>query len=141
MVTFRTVRSSRLLVPSGRSKESPFTWAFKSRKATNGPVARETRFSEGSLANWDVFHADRLELERGLEPTAIRRAFERGELGDDDLVRPAGTTVAWSRLADMPELTEAAASAAVPANSAPASTPPTAVGQAAPEPPARRKAG
>jgi biopolymer transport protein ExbD len=86
------------------------------------------------LANWDVFHADRLELERGLEPTAIRRAFERGELRDDDLVRPAGTTVAWSRLAEMPELTEAAPASALPAKSAPASPPLTAVRQAVSEP-------
>jgi biopolymer transport protein ExbD len=56
------------------------------------------------LANWDVFHGDRLELERGLTPSAIRDALSRGELSDDDLVRPAGTTVAWTRLADMPQL-------------------------------------
>ena len=86
------------------------------------------------MANWDVFHADRLELERGLEPTAIRRAFERGELRDDDLVRPAGTTVAWSRLAEMPELKEAAPASALPAKSAPASPPLTAVRQAVSEP-------
>ena len=60
------------------------------------------------MANWDVFHGDRLELERGLDTAAIRRALECGDLRDDDLVRPAGTTVAWSRLADVPELIEAA---------------------------------
>jgi biopolymer transport protein ExbD len=76
------------------------------------------------LANWDVFHADRLELERALDPAAIRRAFECGELRDDDLVRPAGTTVAWSRLADMPELTVAAPAPVEPPRSAPASVAP-----------------
>jgi biopolymer transport protein ExbD len=60
------------------------------------------------LANWDVFHGDRLELERGLTPSAIREALARGELCDDDLVRPAGTTVAWTRLADLPQLLEPA---------------------------------
>ena len=56
------------------------------------------------MANWDVFHGDRLELERGLTSSAISDALARGELCDDDLVRPAGTTVAWTRLADMPQL-------------------------------------
>jgi biopolymer transport protein ExbD len=56
------------------------------------------------VADWDVFHADRLELERGLSGEAIRSAVARGELRDDDLVRPSGTTVPWARLADLPEL-------------------------------------
>jgi biopolymer transport protein ExbD len=60
------------------------------------------------LANWDVFHGDRLELERGLTTSAVRDALARGELIDDDLVRPAGTTVAWTRLGDMPQLLEPA---------------------------------
>jgi biopolymer transport protein ExbD len=58
------------------------------------------------LANWDVFHSDRLELERSLSTIALRDALARGELLDDDLIRPAGTTVAWARLADVPELWE-----------------------------------
>ncbi len=89
------------------------------------------------MANWDVFHADRLVVERGLEPAAIRRAFKRGELGDDDLVRPAGTAVAWSRLADMPELTQAAPASAELGQTAPVSTPvavPAAQAAAAPPP-------
>jgi biopolymer transport protein ExbD len=60
------------------------------------------------LANWDVFHGDRLELERDLTTSAVREALARGALLDDDLVRPAGTTVAWTRLADMPQLLEPA---------------------------------
>ena len=86
------------------------------------------------MANWDVFHSDRLELERELDPAAIRRAFECGDLRDDDLVRPAGTTVAWSRLADMPELTERAAGSAGPSEHTPAS-PPRPAGRVKPEPP------
>jgi biopolymer transport protein ExbD len=66
------------------------------------------------LTNWDVFHGDRLELERGLSTAAVRDALARGELRDDDLVRPAGTTVAWARLGDIPEIWE-------PAPSSPAS--------------------
>src|SRR4051794_25545810 len=65
---------------------------------------------------WDVFHADRLELERGLSGDAIRAALARGELRDDDLARPAGTAIPWARLADLPELLS-------PAASAPASAP------------------
>jgi biopolymer transport protein ExbD len=61
------------------------------------------------LATWDVFHGDRLELERGLTLSAIREALAVGELREDDLVRPAGTAVAWTRLADMPQLIEPAA--------------------------------
>ncbi len=56
------------------------------------------------MASWDVFHADRLELERGQSALAIRSALARGDLRDDDLVRPAGTTVPWARIADIPEL-------------------------------------
>jgi biopolymer transport protein ExbD len=56
------------------------------------------------LTNWDVFHADRLELERSVSTDAIREGLARGSMCDDDLVRPAGTTVAWGRIADLPEL-------------------------------------
>ena len=63
---------------------------------------------ESPLSNWDVFHGDRLELERGLSAAAILEALARGDLRDDDLVRPAGTTVAWARLAELPELLESA---------------------------------
>lgn len=58
---------------------------------------------------WDVFHADRLELERGLSGDAVRASLARGELRDDDLARPAGTAVPWARLADLPELLSPAA--------------------------------
>jgi biopolymer transport protein ExbD len=63
---------------------------------------------------WDVFHADRLELERGLSGDAIRAALARGEMRDDDLARPAGTAIPWARLADLPELLSPAASAPAP---------------------------
>jgi biopolymer transport protein ExbD len=88
------------------------------------------------LAHWDVFHADRLELERGLNTADIRRALERGDLRDDDLIRPAGTTVAWSQLAEVPELTEFASLSAELTKNAPASAGPEAHDRpvSAPEP-------
>ncbi len=58
------------------------------------------------MASWDVFHADRLELERASAPARFASAWRSGDLRDDDLVRPAGTTVAWARLSDIPELFE-----------------------------------
>ena len=59
---------------------------------------------EGCLASWDIFHADRLELSTGVSTDAIREGLAHGTLNDDDLIRPAGTTVAWGRIADIPEL-------------------------------------
>lgn len=56
------------------------------------------------MATWDVFHSDRLEVERSLTTQAVREALARGDLHDDDLARPAGTTIPWARLADVPEL-------------------------------------
>jgi biopolymer transport protein ExbD len=82
--------------------------------------------AEERVASWDVFHGDRLELERGLDTAAIRRALARGELRDDDLVRPAGSSVAWTRLVDLPELLEPAAPAADPPPRAPVVKPPSA---------------
>jgi biopolymer transport protein ExbD len=58
------------------------------------------------LTLWDVFRSDRLEIERGLSTEAVHMALARGELHDDDLVRPAGTTVGWARIADLPTLVE-----------------------------------
>ena len=82
------------------------------------PRTTKSHQAEDPLASWDVFHGDRLELERGLHADEIRAAVARGELHDDDLVRPAGTTVAWARLADFPELLQAAEPS--PATAAPA---------------------
>ena len=65
------------------------------------------------MASWDVFHADSLELERDLTTDAIRDAMAGGSLRADDLVRPAGTTTAWSRLGDLPELSATAETSTV----------------------------
>lgn len=86
------------------------------------------------MATWDIFHADSLELERGLSTEAIRAAAAGGSLRDDDLVRPAGTA-AWSRLGDFPELTGPHARAAeVPAD--PVAEPVPGAGRLARQPPA-----
>lgn len=62
---------------------------------------------------WDVFHNDRLEVERSLSTDAVRAALARGDLGPDDLIRPAGTTP-WTRLSDMPALSNPRPRAAGP---------------------------
>jgi biopolymer transport protein ExbD len=59
------------------------------------------------VATWDVFHSDRLEVERSLSTAAVRAALARGELHDDDLARPAGTNTPWARLTDLPDLIRA----------------------------------
>lgn len=53
---------------------------------------------------WDVFDSEKLEVLRAMSPDAIRAALARGELREDDLVRPAGTTHPWARLGDAPSL-------------------------------------
>ena len=56
------------------------------------------------MSTWDVFHSDRLEVERGLSTDQVREALAGGGLRDDDLIRPSGTAVPWARLVDTPEL-------------------------------------
>lgn len=52
------------------------------------------------MATWDVFHSDRLEVERGLDDASVRAALARGDLTEDDLIRPAGSGSPWERLGD-----------------------------------------
>ena len=66
------------------------------------------------MANWDVFHGDRGEVRRDLTVADIQKGFLTGEIGRDDLVRPAGSSVRWTRLEDMPELISALAEFAPP---------------------------
>ncbi len=54
------------------------------------------------MPHWDVFHSERLEAERSLTTQAVRDALARGDLVEDDLIRPAGET-RWTRLGDSPE--------------------------------------
>src|SRR5947209_649505 len=57
-----------------------------------------------TLASWDVFHSDSLEVERALTTAEVREAMAQGRITEDDLVRPAGSTARWARLADTPEV-------------------------------------
>lgn len=54
--------------------------------------------------SWDIFHTDRLEIERGLELSEVRAALHRGKLREDDLIRPAGSSETWRRIADRTDL-------------------------------------
>jgi biopolymer transport protein ExbD len=48
---------------------------------------------------WDVFHSATLEAERSLTTDAVRQALANGELGPNDLVRPAGAS-SWARIGE-----------------------------------------
>src|SRR5262245_43488264 len=56
------------------------------------------------MPNWDLFHSDRLEVERDLSPAQLRAMVSQGQAREDDLVRSAGTADAWRRLGDLPTL-------------------------------------
>lgn len=56
------------------------------------------------MERWDVFESERLEVRRGVTAAEVRAAFASGELRDDDLARPSGSSVPWARLIDLPEL-------------------------------------
>ncbi len=58
---------------------------------------------------WDVFHTDRLEAQRGFTADDVRAAISRGELRQDDLARPSGSSEGWKRIAEIPALMAAAA--------------------------------
>ncbi|OJW18934.1 MAG: hypothetical protein BGO49_17980 [Planctomycetales bacterium 71-10] len=57
------------------------------------------------MSLWDVFHSDRLELAKGLSAEEVRAGLAAGSIRDDDLVRPAGTSAPWARVAEVAELT------------------------------------
>jgi biopolymer transport protein ExbD len=62
------------------------------------------------MAQWDVFHSARLEAERSLSTQDVRDALARGDLVEDDLIRPSGST-RWTRLGDLDEFAGPAAPA------------------------------
>jgi biopolymer transport protein ExbD len=89
------------------------------------------------VETWDVFRSDRLELQRSMTTAAVRAAVARGDLRDDDLIRPAGSSAAWGRVSDLPALAEPP----VPADEEPTTAPfptgtlwPGSIGAAAPAP-------
>lgn len=55
---------------------------------------------------WDVCFSESLDVRRGLDAEEIRRGLARGEIRDDDLVRPAGSGRKWAPIAEVPELLE-----------------------------------
>ncbi|MDG3007966.1 biopolymer transporter ExbD [Paludisphaera mucosa] len=78
------------------------------------------------MASWDVFHSDRLELARGLSSEEVRAGVASGAIRDDDLARPSGTTAAWVRVAEVPELIAPPNPSPAPAPAAVPSPPPPA---------------
>lgn len=56
------------------------------------------------MNTWDVFLSDRLQVLRGLDTAGVRAGLKSGEFREDDLIRPAGSSDPWVRLADLPEL-------------------------------------
>jgi biopolymer transport protein ExbD len=78
------------------------------------------------MDRWDVFVADRLEVLRDLSADEVRAARGGGQVRDDDLVRPSGSSDPWGRLCDHPDLLAPAATARIEPEPAPAPPPPPA---------------
>ena len=57
------------------------------------------------MPSWDIFHSDRLTVERGLSTAQVRAGLASGAIREDDLARPAGSVESWTRLPDLPALT------------------------------------
>ena len=57
------------------------------------------------MSSWDIFHSDRLTVERGLSTAQVRAGLASGAIREDDLARPAGGVDPWTRLPDLPALT------------------------------------
>ena len=79
------------------------------------------------MNRWDVFHSDRLESGRGLTTEQVRALQQSGELAPGDLIRPAGTTAGWLKVADWKPAADAprkpAAPKATPPKPAPQESP------------------
>lgn len=68
------------------------------------------------METWDIFLTDQLEVRRGLSTAEVHAAVARGEIRDDDLIRPAGSSDPWAPIVDrLPPATsvEPAAPAAI----------------------------
>ncbi len=97
------------------------------------------------METWDIFLTDQLEVRRGLATSEVHAALARGEIRDDDLIRPAGSSDPWAPIVDrLPAAASVAAAAAPPPPPVPAapvepvtppvvrSSPPVAEGSEAP---------
>lgn len=50
---------------------------------------------------WDIFESESLSVRRAQSPDQIHQALAAGELSEDDLTRPAGSSTPWKRLGDV----------------------------------------
>ncbi len=78
------------------------------------------------METWDIFLTDQLEVRRGLSTAEVHAAVARGEIRDDDLIRPAGSADPWAPIVDrLPPATsvEPAAPAAITQPPSPPQTP------------------
>jgi biopolymer transport protein ExbD len=82
---------------------------------------------------WDVFFSESLEVRRGLTAEEIRFGRARGEIHDDDLVRPADSGRKWTPIVEVPELQGPPPAAPTPASEPPAESGVEAVGPATEE--------
>jgi biopolymer transport protein ExbD len=100
------------------------------------PIPLESRGVK-FVANWDIFHSDRLETERDLTSGTVRAGVASGAISPDDLIRPAGATTPWTRVGEVPSLGQAKPAAKpTPAPApAPKREPPPPAARAKPEPP------
>lgn len=71
------------------------------------------------METWDIFLTDQLEVRRGLATAEVHAALARGEIRDDDLIRPAGSSDPWAPIIDRLPPAALVASAAEPPPSAP----------------------
>ena len=56
------------------------------------------------MASWDIFHSDRLEVEREISTEAVRAGLASKAITVEDLVRPSGVNAPWTRIGDRPKL-------------------------------------
>ncbi len=63
------------------------------------------------MPTWDIFHSDRLEVEREIDTEQVRAGLSTGAITHDDLVRPSGVNAPWTRIGDRPKLFAAPAPA------------------------------
>jgi biopolymer transport protein ExbD len=55
-------------------------------------------------ATWDIFLSSKMEVRRALATQAVQQALADGEVFDDDLARPTGSSVPWTRIGEIDEL-------------------------------------
>lgn len=79
------------------------------------------------MPNWEVFHSDRLEVERDLTTADLQQRVSKGTIREDDLIRVAGSEDPWSRLGDLQAWQSGKLGTPPPAQMPGRATPPDAV--------------